>query len=113
MGEVYLAYDSRLERHVAIKRIRADALHGQRQRARFRHEALAVDRLHHPAIVQVYELLEIESGDCLVMENVVGTPLVRLCRDRPLELVFALRLARGIVRRANGEGSSSASTRST
>jgi serine/threonine protein kinase/tetratricopeptide (TPR) repeat protein len=92
MGEVFLARDEKLQRQVAIKRIRrglpADAL----QRARFRREALAVARLNHPAIVQVFDLLETESGDCLVMERVEGRPLSELIAAGELDLRLILRL---------------------
>jgi serine/threonine protein kinase len=50
MGEVFLAWDERLERHVAIKRIRSDKPIDSRRRARFRREARAIARLSHPVI---------------------------------------------------------------
>ncbi len=58
MGEVFLARDDKLQRLVAIKRIRGDLPVDRHQRARFRREAKAVARLSHPAIVQIFDLLE-------------------------------------------------------
>ncbi len=53
MGEVFLAWDQRLRRHVAIKRIRRDKTDASHRR-RFRREAQAVARLNHPAIVRAH-----------------------------------------------------------
>jgi serine/threonine protein kinase/tetratricopeptide (TPR) repeat protein len=92
MGEVFLARDEKLQRQVAIKRIRRGLPADARQRARFRREALAVARLNHPAIVQVFDLLETESGDCLVMERVEGRPLAELIAAGELDLRLILRL---------------------
>lgn len=93
MGEVFLARDEKLQRQVAIKRIRSDLPVDERQRARFRREALAVARLNHPAIVQIFDLLETPEGDCLVMERVDGRPLAELIAGGELDLRLTLRLA--------------------
>lgn len=93
MGEVFLARDEKLQRQVAIKRIRKGLPVDGRQRARFRREALAVARLNHPAIVQIFELLETPEGDCLVMERVEGRPLAALIAAGELDLRLILRLA--------------------
>src|SRR5262245_16280227 len=79
MGEVYLAFDGRLRRHVAIKRLRSDGPAADAQRARFRREARAAARMSHPAIVQVHDILEDSSaGDCIVMEYVAGTTVAAM-----------------------------------
>ncbi len=75
MGTVYRAYDSRLERWVAVKRIHAEAAAETKARERFRREAKAAARLRHPSVVQVYDLIEDEEGLALVMELVDGVPL--------------------------------------
>ncbi len=93
MGEVYLAYDERLRRRVVIKRIRGEAHLEKRRRRRFRREARAVARLSHPAIVQIFDILDTEEGDCIVMEYVAGSSLRQLAADRLLEMPLALRLA--------------------
>ncbi len=92
MGEVFLAWDERLERHVAIKRVLTEPVPSERARARFRREAKAAARLSHPAIVQVYDLLETESGDCLVMEYVEGRGLPEVIAAGELDLDAVLRL---------------------
>jgi serine/threonine protein kinase/tetratricopeptide (TPR) repeat protein len=93
MGEVFLGRDDRLNRWVAIKRIRHDSdTHVLRQR--LLQEAHAVGGLHHPAIVLVYDLLKHEGDDCIVMEYVEGENLAEALRGGPLEPALAVRLAR-------------------
>lgn len=85
MGEVYLAYDQRLERQVAVKHLKPDEDRSV-PRERLRREARAVARLSHPAIVQVFELLEAPDGDWIVMEYVDGPSLAEKLRRGPLSL---------------------------
>jgi serine/threonine protein kinase/tetratricopeptide (TPR) repeat protein len=92
MGEVYLARDDRLNRSVAIKRIRQD-LDNPTLRQRLLQEARAVGGLHHPAIVLVYDLLEHEGDDCIVMEHVEGPTVAEALKTGPLEPGPAVRLA--------------------
>jgi len=96
MGEVFLAWDDRLKRRVAIKRIRHDSEVTPQHRERFRREAQAAASLSHPSIVQVYDIAEDGSGDCIVMEYVEGSPLAALLGSGPLEPWLAARLAREI-----------------
>jgi eukaryotic-like serine/threonine-protein kinase len=92
MGEVFLARDDRLNRWVAIKRIRHDG-DTPNLRQRLLHEAHAVGGLRHPAIVLVYDLLEHEGDDCIVMEYVQGQTLAEALRGGPLDPALAVRLA--------------------
>ncbi|MEM7351272.1 MAG: protein kinase, partial [Acidobacteriota bacterium] len=96
MGEVFLAYDERLDRRVAVKRIRREALASDEARRRFRREARAAARLSHPAIVQIHDILEDEEGDSLVMERVHGQSLTRLLTEGPLGVGVVVDLARQI-----------------
>ncbi len=75
MGAVYAAYDTKLDRKVAIKVLLARGSELARQR--LVREAQAMAQLSHPNIAQVYEIGEIEaSGDAyLVMEYVDGVTL--------------------------------------
>ena len=64
-GIVYLAYDARLRREVALKVPRAEVFLTPELRARFRHEAMAAAGLDHPNIVPVYEAGE-EGPVCFI-----------------------------------------------
>jgi tetratricopeptide (TPR) repeat protein/predicted Ser/Thr protein kinase len=96
MGEVFLALDERLDRRVAIKRVRTESGVSPDQRERFRREARVAARLNHPAIVQVYDILEEGDVEHIVMEYVEGTTLRALAAGDPLDLPLALRLAREV-----------------
>lgn len=96
MGEVFRAYDDRLDRWIAIKLIRPDALASVEARRRFRREARAAARLSHPAIVQIHDILESEDGDSIVMELVEGRPLSALLAEGRLGIGRALAMAREI-----------------
>ncbi len=101
MGEVVVAYDQRLDRRVAIKRIRRATASANRDsaaadRARLRREARAAAGLNHPAIVQIYDILTDGDGDAIVMELVEGRSLAQLLGNGPLALTVALRLARQV-----------------
>jgi non-specific serine/threonine protein kinase len=81
MGVVYAAHDDRLDRPVAIKVIRADALASPIARERFRREARAAARVSHPHICPLYEFDEADGQPFLVMELLDGEPLsARLTR---------------------------------
>jgi serine/threonine-protein kinase len=101
MGEVFLAYDDRLERPVAIKQVRRESARDPSRRERLLREARAAARLNHPNIVQVYDILEAdpgdaESGDSIVMEYVSGRSVAELLHAGPLPLPTAIGLARQI-----------------
>ncbi|HEX7182085.1 MAG TPA: protein kinase [Thermoanaerobaculia bacterium] len=94
MGEVFLAYDERLDRRVAVKRIRPDAEVSADRRERFRREAKLAARLSHPAIVQVYDILQEGEFDYIVLEYVEGTSLWEVIEDGPMDVHETLDLAR-------------------
>lgn len=84
MGVVYRGHDPAIDRPVALKLIRADLL-GSRDAAefvaRFRREAQAAGRCHHPNIVAVYDYAEHEGNPFIAMEFVEGEALLD-CLDR-------------------------------
>ena len=96
MGEVYLAWDARLRRRVAIKRVRSDRGIDSPMRQRLLREARAAAGLSHPAIVQVYDLIEDAAGDCIVLEYVEGKTLAATLAGGALEPLFAVGLAHEI-----------------
>ena len=99
MGEVYEAWDERLERHVAIKRVQPDptgATPDPRRRERLRREARAAACLSHPAVVQIFDVVETEEADWIVLELVEGPTLAELLLQGPLDLGRLFPLAREI-----------------
>jgi len=78
MGVVYKATDPHIERTVAIKTVRKDLLDADlaaQFMSRFRNEARAAGRLHHPNIIGIYEYGEHESVAYIAMEYVDGIGL--------------------------------------
>lgn len=106
MGEVYQAYDQRLDRWVAVKLIRPEHMDNATTRERFRREARAAARLSHPSIVQIYDIVESEESDAIVLELIEGEPLSRRISRGPLPVEEAVRLGRQIA-----EGLAAAHTR--
>jgi eukaryotic-like serine/threonine-protein kinase len=72
MSNVYKATDRILERTVAVKILAEHLSDDERFVARFRREALAVARLIHPNIVQVYDSGVDDGRHYIVMEYVAG-----------------------------------------
>jgi serine/threonine-protein kinase len=84
MSTVYLAFDQRLERSVAIKLLAEHLADDPTFVSRFRREALSAARLVHPNIVQVFDFGFDESHHqhFIVMEHVPGHSCAELLRDR-------------------------------
>ena len=107
MGEVWRAWDDRLERAVAIKKVRAREGRREKDRERLRREARAIASLNHPAIVRIFDLLETGDGDWIVMELVEGRTLRQLLDHRVIVETEALALAREVTEglaAAHGQG---------
>jgi serine/threonine protein kinase len=85
MGEVYLAYDSDLEREIAIKVLREDRSTGDRAK-RFVQEARAASALHHPNVAHVYEIGSQDDMRFIAMEVVEGETLRERLSRGPLSL---------------------------
>ncbi|MEZ6196901.1 MAG: protein kinase [Planctomycetota bacterium] len=75
MGEVYLAEDESLRRHVAIKVLKARVAQDPVWLHRFESEARAVSSLEHPNIVPIYEYGQDGDRRFFVMRAVDGAPL--------------------------------------
>ncbi len=78
MGEVWKARDNRLDRVVAIKRLKPEHV------GRFEKEARSIAALNHPHVCQIYDV----GPDYLVLEYIDGQPL-----RGPLPVEEAVRLA--------------------
>src|SRR5262249_31864443 len=89
------AWDERLRRRIAVKKVRLGAV--QHARERLLREARAVARLNHPAIVQVYDLVEAPGCDWIVMELVEGRTLAeRIAAEDRLAVLPVLQLGKDV-----------------
>jgi len=77
MGEVYAGYDETLQRKVALKGIKREFSLDGEARGRFLREARVLSQLGHPNICQIYDYLEGEKSDFIVMELVEGRSLTQ------------------------------------
>jgi serine/threonine-protein kinase len=75
-GDVYEARDTRLDRRVVVKSLRAKAAEDPDIRARFLREGRLAAAIEHPHVVRVFDVIEHEHGDAyLVMEYLDGRDL--------------------------------------
>ena len=83
MATVQLAFDTRLERYVAVKLLAEHLAEDSSFVSRFRREALAAARLVHPNIVQVFDfgLDQATARNYIVMEFVDGESCAEILRD--------------------------------
>ncbi|WP_431783607.1 protein kinase domain-containing protein [Streptomyces chumphonensis] len=101
MGDVWRSYDAVLDRPVAVKRIRPQAVAATPRLAdelerRFRREARITARIQHPGVPQVYDAVLDSTHEhlFLVMELVEGVALTRYVREeRPLPVSWAVAVA--------------------
>ena len=101
MGNVYLAHDADLDRPVAVKTLRDLVLDAEMREvflSRFQNEARAAARLHHPNIVQIFDVGDDPKvGPYLVFEYVHGHTLKQeLKKEGPLSRGKLLDLAQHV-----------------
>ena len=82
MADVFLAIDTILNRHVAVKILRADLSGDAVSILRFEREAQAATALAHPNIVEVYDVGDYKGHHYIVMEYVPGKTLKQIIRER-------------------------------
>jgi len=82
MANVYLAYDTILDRNVAVKVLRGDLATDEKFVRRFQREALSASNLYHPNIVQIYDFDSEDGQYYIVMEYVEGKTLKQLLKRR-------------------------------
>jgi len=96
MGVVFEAHDERLDRMVAIKRLRAVST-DPTLRERLSREARVAAGVSHPNVCQVFELGE-QSGELyIVMELLAGEPLAERIGRSALPLSEALQICLGVL----------------
>ena len=82
MANVYLAYDTILDRNVAVKVLRGDLATDEKFVRRFQREALSASSLTHQNIVEVYDVGEDNGNYFIVMEYIEGKHLKDLIKKR-------------------------------
>ncbi len=82
MANVYLAYDTILDRNVAVKVLRGDLSNDEKFVRRFQREALSASNLNHHNIVEVYDVGEDDGHYYIVMEYIEGKHLKQILKKR-------------------------------
>ena len=103
MGVVYKAFDTRLNRSIALKFLPPHLNHDEASRNRFVQEARAASALDHPNICTIYEIGETSDGRTFIaMAYYPGETLKqKIARERlptPQVVAYALQMARGLAR---------------
>jgi serine/threonine protein kinase/tetratricopeptide (TPR) repeat protein len=96
MGEVYRACDTRLDRKVAVKAIRAGGVSGSLE-WRLIEEARAASALNHPNIITVYDIGTANGQPYIVMEWIEGQTLRQRLAHGPIGIAEVLVIASQIV----------------
>jgi len=84
MGEVWLGWDRRLQRDVAVKLLLAQLSNEPSFRQRFEVEARAAAALDHPNVVNVYDVGDDVGSSFIVMERLPGPSLDRRLAEGPM-----------------------------
>lgn len=106
MGEVYAGFDEKLDRRVALKALREEFRLNEDTKGRFLREARTLSHLQHPNICLIYDYIETEETDFLVLELIEGQTLTHALRKGIPErqkLDIAQQLAAVLIA-AHGEG---------
>ncbi|PWT90056.1 MAG: hypothetical protein C5B55_10295 [Blastocatellia bacterium] len=100
MGEVYRAFDTKLNRDVAIKVLPAEYSQNSIRLQRFEQEAQAAGALNHPNILAVYDVGSHENEPYVVSELLAGETLRERMGHGPVPqrkaVDYALQVARGL-----------------
>jgi serine/threonine-protein kinase len=92
-GAVYEAFDTELNRVVAVKTLRLSRPRRDLSSDWIKKEAEAVARLDHPCIVTLFDVGTCDSGPYLVMELLRGKTLAQRIAEGPVAVAEALRIA--------------------
>ena len=93
MGVVYRAFDTHLDRHVAIKVLAHEAVADEDRKRRFVQEAKSASALNHPNIVTIHDITSADGIDFIVMEYLAGRTLDAQIGRQRMRVAEALELA--------------------
>ncbi|MFL6352425.1 MAG: protein kinase domain-containing protein [Bryobacteraceae bacterium] len=101
MGEVYLAFDGRLERQIALKFLPSDLTSNVAAVSRFQKEARAASALNHPNILTIHEVGQIDGEHFIASEYIDGitlrTAMHRGALDVGRTLDFSIQIASALM----------------
>jgi tRNA A-37 threonylcarbamoyl transferase component Bud32 len=102
MGQVWLAHDEMLDRHVAIKQVvlppGLSADEADEARSRTLREARTAAQLNHPSVVKIYDVIQIADQPWIVMEYIPSRSLQEVINeDGPLEPVQVARIGLAVL----------------
>jgi serine/threonine protein kinase len=93
MGEVYLAYDEKLDRKIALKLLPNYLTTNQESLHRFQQEARAASALNHPNIITIHEIGEVDNRHFIAIEFVDGQTLRQHLKESSLSLAESIDIA--------------------
>jgi serine/threonine protein kinase len=93
MGIVYKAFDTKLERDVALKLLRPEAMGDPAAKERFIREARAASALNHPNITTIYEIDEWHGQDFICMEYIQGETVKKKIQSGQMSMDEVLNIA--------------------
>jgi eukaryotic-like serine/threonine-protein kinase len=97
MGEVYLAYDTKLGRNVALKLLPKSLQADEERLRRFEREARSASVLNHPNICVIHEIGETENGrHFITMEHIEGMTLRQRLKQGPIAINDAVDISRQV-----------------
>ena len=99
MGDVYLGFDETLHRHVALKFIPDKWRLSGEHKARLQVEARVLSKLDHRHICRIYDVLEENDEEVLVLEHIDGITLRKWLEDNhpfKARLAIAIQIADGL-----------------
>jgi tetratricopeptide (TPR) repeat protein len=100
MGDVFIGFDEKLERRVALKALRVEYRLNAETKGRFLREARILSQLNHPNICLIHDYIESESTDFLVLELIEGSTLRQAVREgivQSAKLAIAEQIAQVLV----------------
>jgi serine/threonine protein kinase len=93
MGQIYLALETRLGRHTALKFLPPDLLTDEESLRRLEQEARAASALNHPNILTIYEIGEFHGELFIASEFIEGVTLKKAIQRRAIDGGMAIRIA--------------------
>ena len=98
MGEVFRAFDTRLNRPVAVKLMRDAGLEQAAIVQRFLREARAASALNHPNIVTIHEVGETPAGELFIVQELIEGRTLRALMETAQTLTTTVDIGRQVAR---------------